>query len=86
MSSSDDQTNNHVDVIILMSLMKVSVYCLEIVAATGITCSDEEKESLKVFFSSDDDDDDITPDTSQGMTTTMTIVMLMMMMMNNAGR
>ena len=50
MSSSDDQTNNHVDVIILMSLMKVSVYCLEIVAATGITCSDEEKESLKVFF------------------------------------
>ena len=61
MSSSDDQTNNHVDVIILMSLMKVSVYCLEIVAATGITCSDEEKESLKVFFSSDGDDD-ITPD------------------------
>ena len=33
-----------------MILMKVSVYCLEIVAATGITCSDEEKESLKVFF------------------------------------
>lgn len=26
---------------------QVSVYCLEIVAATGITCSDEEKESLK---------------------------------------
>merc|ERR1712200_107922 len=26
---------------------QVSVYCLEIVAAPGITCSDEEKESLK---------------------------------------
>ena len=69
-----------------MILMKVSVYCLEIVAATGITCSDEEKESLKVFSSDDDDDGDVTPDTSKGMTTTMTIVMLMMVMMNIAGR
>ena len=48
--------------------MKVSVYCLEIVAATGITCSDEEKESLKVFFpfDDDDDDDDITPTHAEG--------------------
>ena len=39
----------------------MSVYCLEIVAATGITCTDAEKTSLKVFhyyqYFGDDDDD-----------------------------
>ena len=28
----------------------MSVYCLEIVAATGITCTDAEKQSLKVLI------------------------------------